>query len=228
MSFASENNPGCSWSFNEVYDITAPLNGAPDYPGDRKFLQDWIAQVDDADGYSLSALSLGSHAGTHLDFPSHVKKEGKSQDSYSPDRFIMPAEVVSVPDDGQVQPASLPDYQKPDSQKRMGEALLIRTSNSVKRLMHQPAFSKEYVSISLESARICVDRGLALVGIDYISVDGFEDHSLPVHHMLLDNCVLILEGLDLSSVPSGRYLLICLPLKIDYAEASPVRAVLVR
>lgn len=229
MSFASENILDNAWNFSEVYDITAPLNGAPEYPGDRKFLQDWMAGFDDADGgYSLSALSLSSHAGTHLDFPCHVKKSGKSQENYSADRFLMPAEVVSVSDDGHVQPSSLPDSQVPHYCKRMGEALLIRTSNSQKKLMHQPAFSKEYVSLSLEAARICVARGLALVGIDYVSVDRYEDLTLPVHHMLLDNDVLILEGLDLAAVPAGRYLMICLPLKIDYAEASPVRAILMR
>ncbi|MDD1735365.1 MAG: cyclase family protein, partial [Methanothrix sp.] len=63
---------------------------------------------------------------------------------------------------------------------------------------------------------------------DYLSVDSFEDESLPVHHILLGNDVLILEGLDLSRVPEGRYLLLCLPLSIENAEASPVRAVLLR
>jgi len=223
MSFTSETNSDCTWNFHEVYDISAPLNRAPDYPGDRKFLQDWLSRFDDEEGYSLSAISFSSHAGTHLDFPAHLKKGGKSQGSYSPDRFFIPAEVVSVEGDGPVLPASLPD-----NRNRLGEALLIRTSNSQKRLMHQPAFSKEYVSLSLQAARLCVAQGLGLVGIDYISVDRFEDDSLPVHRMFLDNDVIILEGLDLESVPAGRYQLICLPLKIEDAEASPVRAVLVR
>jgi len=223
MSFTSKTDLDCVWNFHEVYDITAHLNRAPDYPGDRKFHQDWMASLEDADDYSLSALSLSSHAGTHLDFPAHVKKGGKSQDSYSSDRFLISAEVVSVSDDGPVQPSSLPDCRN-----RIGEALLVKTSNSQKRLMHQAAFSKEYVSLSLQAARLFVARRLALVGIDYISVDRFEDDSLPVHHMLLDNDVIILEGLDLASVPPGRYLLTCLPLRIDDAEASPVRAVLAR
>jgi len=36
----------------------------------------------------------------------------------------------------------------------------------------------------------------------------------------------ILEGLDLSSVPEGRYELIALPLRLVGFDASPVRAVL--
>ncbi|MFA6373307.1 MAG: hypothetical protein WCW68_11835, partial [Methanothrix sp.] len=70
--------------------------------------------------------------------------------------------------------------------------------------------------------------GVSLVGIDYLSVDKYGDDSLPVHGTLLENDVLILEGIDLAAVPSGRYSLICLPLSIKDAEASPVRAILVR
>jgi len=49
-----------------------------------------------------------------------------------------------------------------------------------------------------------------------------------VHRTLLENDVLILEGIDLAEIPCGRYSLICLPLSVKDAEASPVRAVLVR
>jgi arylformamidase len=94
--------------------------------------------------------------------------------------------------------------------------------------MHDPSFCRDYVFLSSDAAELCVSYGLGLVGIDYLSVDRFEDESLPVHHILLERDVLILEGLDLCSVPQGRYLLICLPLSIENAEASPVRAVLVR
>jgi arylformamidase len=94
--------------------------------------------------------------------------------------------------------------------------------------MLEPVFTPDFVSLSPEAASSCVSRGTGLMGIDYLSMDRFEDVSLPVHHILLENDVLILEGLDLSQVAAGRYLLICLPLSIENAEASPVRAVLVR
>jgi len=38
----------------------------------------------------------------------------------------------------------------------------------------------------------------------------------------------ILEGLVLAAAPAGIYTLIALPLRLDGADASPVRAVLVR
>jgi arylformamidase len=209
--------------FKEFYDISARLENAPIYPGDRSFTQKWMARIDEGDGYNLSALTLGSHAGTHLDFPSHLLKSGKSQEEYFLERFIIPAEVVCVSKEAPVLPRCLKG-----SKIDKGQALLFKTQNSEQRLMHQAAFSEDFVSLSLGLAQLCVVMGVSLVGIDYISVDKYADDSLPVHRALLENDVLILEGIDLADVPCGRYSLICLPLSIKGAEASPVRAVLVR
>ncbi len=210
-------------NFEEIYDISAPLNMVPAYPGDLSFFREWTARLADGKDYSLSALALCSHAGTHLDFPSHLLKSGGAQDKYSLKRFIIPAKVVFVSGGGPVSPSSLQGY-KIDK----GQALLFKTGNSKKRLMHQSAFSEESTYLSLELARLCVAEGVSLVGIDYLSVDKYGDDSLPVHRTLLENDILILEGIDLAAVPCGRYSLICLPLSVKDAEASPVRAVLLR
>ncbi len=223
MPHASEFAPDNPIRFEEIYDISVPLNRAPIYPGDRQFSREWMARLDKEGGYNLSALAMGSHAGTHLDFPSHLLEGERAQDSYSLKRFIMLAEVVCVSGKGPIMPCSLQG-----SKIETGEALLFKTSNSQKRLMHQAAFSEDFVSLSLDLARLCVAEGVSLVGIDYLSVDKYGDDSLPVHRTLLENNVLILEGIDLDAVACGRYSLICLPLSIKDAEASPVRAVLVR
>ena len=223
MPLASEIILNTPLDFREVYDISAPLNMVPAYPGDRLYLREWMARLDEGNDYCLSALALSSHAGTHLDFPSHLLRDGRTQDRYSLKRFIIPAEVISVPGKGPVQPSSLQGCKIMN-----GQALLFKTGNSKKRLLHQAAFSEEFVYLSLGAARLCVAGGTGLVGIDYLSVDKYGDDSLPVHLILLENDVLILEGIDLADVPCGRYSLICLPLSIKDAEASPVRAVLVR
>lgn len=209
--------------YKEFYDISAPLNQAPIYPGDRPYSRQWMARLDERNGYNLSALTLGSHAGTHLDFPSHLLKSGKSQEEYFLERFIIPAEVVCAYGEAPVQQRCLQDCRI-----ERGQALLFKTRNSEQKLMHQAAFSEDFVSLSPELAQLCVAEGVSLVGIDYLSVDKYGDDSLPVHRTLLENDVLILEGIDLATVPCGRYSLICLPLSIKDAEASPVRAVLVR
>jgi arylformamidase len=182
-----------------------------------------MARLDEGKDYCLSALTLSSHAGTHLDFPSHLLRGGKTQEAYSLKRFIIPAEVISVPGEGPILPSSLRSCKI-----IKGQALLFKTSNSEKHLMHQAAFSEEFVCLSPDAARLCAAEGVGLVGIDYLSVDKYGDDSLPVHRILLENDIVILEGIDLAAVPCGRYSLICLPMSIEDAEASPVRAALVR
>ncbi len=207
----------------ELLDISAPIGTAPLYPGDRKFTQQWMAGFEEGSDFRLSAITLGSHAGTHLDFPSHIFRDGRAQNSYPLERFITPAQVISVQDADAVSPQDLQDVWI-----ERGEAILFKTGNSSQRLICKPIFSPDYVHVSIAAAKICITKGAGLVGIDYLSVDRYEDESLPVHNILLKNDVLVLEGIDLGAVPPGRYWLICLPLRIDDAEAAPVRAVLVR
>ena len=69
---------------------------------------------------------------------------------------------------------------------------------------------------------------VVLVGIDTPSVDLFADAALESHQALARNDMANLEGLVLSHVEAGRYTLIALPLRLHGADASPVRAALVR
>ncbi|VVB70525.1 Kynurenine formamidase [uncultured archaeon] len=224
MSPESEFHSSGILNYREVHDISVPLDLVSSYPGDRKFSLEWMARLEDGADCSLSALSLCSHAGTHLDFPAHILRNGKSSDQYPLHSFILPAQVIISAGRGESVPASALQGMKLNK----GEALLFKTANSSKGLLHSPVFSEEYVYLSVEAARICAASGASIVGIDCLSVDKYDDPILPVHNILLENDILILEGLDLANVSAGSYHLLCLPLKIKDAEASPVRAVLLR
>ena len=69
--------------------------------------------------------------------------------------------------------------------------------------------------------------GFACVAIDYLSVEEMDADPNIVHQTLLRAGVVIVEGADLRQVAPGPYLLACLPLKLEGADGSPVRAVLV-
>ncbi|MFZ2834171.1 MAG: cyclase family protein [Methanothrix sp.] len=205
----------------ELHDISVPIESSPLYPGDSPPLRQWRAGLEGGSGCRLSHLSLGSHAGTHIDSPSHTLRDGPPLDSYPSGRFITPALVIAAQDCH-----AIPAEALQNASILKGEAILFKTSNSSRGLMHEPVFRDEYVYLSMPAAKMCITLGAGLVGIDYLSVDRYEDDSLPVHNILLKNDILILEGIDLDAVLPGRYWLICLPLKMKDAEASPVRAVL--
>jgi arylformamidase len=76
-----------------------------------------------------------------------------------------------------------------------------------------------------DAAEYLVELGIHLVGVDYLSVASFDD-PVPTHRILLEAEILILEGLDLSSVNPGLYRLYCLPLKIKGSDGAPARVLL--
>jgi arylformamidase len=225
MSTESEIQIVNTSDFAEVHDIGVPLGATPVFPGDPQYSRMWLSRLEDGADYNLSALNLGSHTGAHLDAPAHIFKDGRTIDQYPLSRFILPAQVISVNCNSAGDP--IPSSALQDLKINKGEALLFKTDNSLRRLMHNSIFTEEFVYLSSEAASRCVALGISLVGIDYLSVDRYGDDLAPAHRCLLENDILILEGIDLNAVSPGKYQLICLPLNVMDVEAAPVRAVLV-
>lgn len=225
-------------SFKVWYDISMLLGEAATYPGDAPYSREMVSEI--ASGaphsyphsyplsYNLSTLIMSAHAGTHLDAPAHYIAGGKTLDQYPLERFILPAHVISVDDESVEDNGSISSNAMRDIDIKPGEALLFKTCNSLRGLPKERAFAEKFVYLSVEVARLCLDLGVSLVGIDYLSVDRYGDDSGPVHHLLLKEDVLILEGIDLNAVAPGEYFLFCLPLRIQGTEAAPARAVLAR
>lgn len=177
------------------------------YPDDPPTVIKQIADTENQ-GYRLSYIQMSLHSGTHIDFPAHFVRAGKSANDYDINAFFLDAVVVY-----QQQALSI------ISNLQLGSALLVKTK--------QAGQSTEKSSLSPELADHCVKKGLALVGIDQLSVDKHTADDFVVHRILLEAGVLILENLDLSKVDPGRYQLVCLPILTGRTEAAPVRAVLI-
>jgi len=208
----------------QIYDISVLLGvESINYPMDTPYLLEILQTIADGDVCDVSRLTMSPHAGTHLDAPSHFIAGGRTIDSYRPEELILPAQVVEIHDPEAVRAANL----KPLTINR-GDALLFKTANSRTGVNVNGIFSEKFVYIAPDAAEFCVERGLSLVGIDYLSVERYGDETFATHKTLLGNDVLVLESINLAAVPPGRYTLICLPLRISGAEASPVRAILVK
>ncbi len=104
--------------------------------------------------------------------------------------------------------------------------MIFKTRNS--DLWSNPThpFNTNFVSISPDGAQFLVERGVKLVGVDYLSVAPYSDPIL-THEILLKAGVVVIEGLDLSRVSQGRYSLYCLPLKLAGSDGAPARAILI-
>src|SRR5947209_10325671 len=104
--------------------------------------------------------------------------------------------------------------------------VLFKTRNSAFWENPRGRFREDFTYVSPGAARSLVARGVRLVGIDYLSVEEFGSKHFETHRTLLSNRIVILEGLDLRAVASGRYELLCLPLKITAGsgDGAPARA----
>lgn len=204
-----------------IYDITAPLSPSlPVYPGDPEVTITPVAQLQWGDVANVSRLVLSSHTGTHLDAPRHFFAEGLTIDGLDLHLLVGPARVCAFP--------HTTTHLTADDLRPLGLAgtprLLLKTSNSA--LWEKPGFQAHYVALTESAAHLLVEMGVRLVGIDYLSIDAFERQDFPVHRTLLGAGVLILEGLDLRTVPPGDYELLALPLLLQHGDGAPVRAIL--
>jgi arylformamidase len=104
---------------------------------------------------------------------------------------------------------------------------IARVTDSLDPVAERMLF-KESKGFSAGEARRLVERGVKLVGVDALSVDIMGDWAFPVHHILLEAGVWIVENLDLSGVEPGDYDFVCLPLRIEGSDGAPARALLGR
>ena len=109
---------------------------------------------------------------------------------------------------------------------RRNDRVIFKTLNSEYFSSGQTNFNFNFVSLSLDAAVFLKEKGVILVGIDYLSIEKYGSVDHEVHEVLLGNNIIVLEGLDLSNVPEGNYHLTCLPLKILGSDGAPARAVL--
>ena len=208
-----------------IYDVSVPLSSAtPTYPGDPGIeIKQWLGLAK-GDAANVSLINFGLHSGTHVDAPAHFIEGGEKVDSLSLESLVGEAEVVEVADHiGVIDEAFVAANCISGSQR-----ILFKTRNSAFWDDAQPGFREDYVSIDPAAAHWLVESGIKLVGIDYLSVEKFKSDSFQTHLAFLSRGVVIIEGLDLRIVPSGRYELICLPLKVagGSGDGAPARVIL--
>ncbi len=208
-----------------TYDISIPINPKmPVWPGDPPIQIERISKIEDGATANVSKIAMTVHAGTHIDAPYHFLGGNAATVEQLPLNLLTGRTyVLHLPDDVDLITADiLRDAEIPTRTRR----ILFKTRNS--KLWQNPdhEFKKDFVAVSPDGAQYLIERGVKLVGVDYLSVAPFED-GIPTHSLLLKAGVIIVEGLDLSQVSQGRYTLYCLPLKLTAVDGAPARAILV-
>jgi arylformamidase len=206
--------------------IDVSLGVGPDmltWPGDPPVEIDPAKRLSKGDSSNVSELRLGTHTGTHVDPPFHFIDGAPTAEALELDVLVGPAVVADLRGAGAaITPAELEALKLPSGTERV----LFRTPNSELWMSKKVTFPDSYTALTPDGARWCVDRGIRLVGTDFLSIEQRGAPGHPTHVTLLKAGAIILEGLDLSRVDPGGYDLTVLPLKILGGDGAPARAIL--
>jgi arylformamidase len=206
-----------------IHDISLPISESlVVWPGDPAIQITQPSHLDRGDEATVSRLDMGAHTGTHIDAPAHFVPGGAGIDSLDLDLLVGPALVVHAVECDVLSADVLKGLSIPAGTERV----LFRTHNSERWARGETEFWTDYVGITDDGARWLIERGVRLVGIDYLSVAPF-DELVPPHRTLLGAGLIIVEGLDLSKIAPATYQLVCLPLRIVGGDGAPARAILI-
>lgn len=209
----------------KIWDISLTISSnLPTWPGDPKAVIERVSAIAEGANANVSRMDIGVHTGTHVDAPLHFIDGSSAVEAMNLEVLIGPARVVQVADDVNVIDREvLEKLDIPVGPTRV----LFKTRNSNYWAGQVREFQSDFVGIDESGSQYLVEKGVRLVGVDYLSVAPYKK-SRPTHQILLAANMVIVEGLDLSAVQAGEYQLICLPLKIEGSDGAPARAVLVR
>ncbi|MDO8527418.1 MAG: cyclase family protein [Deltaproteobacteria bacterium] len=205
-----------------LIDISVPITeNMAVWPGAPRTEIGFRRSMAKGDKSNNSNLFMNCHTGTHVDAPLHFVADGTAVEQMLLDSMIGEAFVVDL--------SAHPEIETDDLEKlwprRPVKRVLLKTRNSALWETRSHEFVSDYCALSQKAAEWFLEKRVALIGIDYLSIQKFGDSPI-VHELLLSAGVVILEGINLSDVNQGFYELFCLPLNLVGAEGAPARAVL--
>lgn len=189
----------------KIYDISQEVFSSCVYPGDPAPKREVLSSVAEGALYNLTAFSMCAHNGTHIDAPAHFIADGKTVDAIPLSHTV--GDVYVAAHSG-------------DILARDAEEMLFKARDALRILV------KGNATLTEDAAHVFADAGLLLFGNESQTV-GPEDAPMAVHKILLGTGCVLLEGVRLSHVPDGRYLLSAAPLCLGGADGAPVRALLI-
>ena len=196
----------------KIYDITQELFSCAVYPGDPTPKKEVKLRIADGAVCNLTAFEMCAHNGTHVDAPYHFYDNGKTIDQVDLERFVGYAYVAEH--------SGL--LQAEDAQRILREAAAADIDGDASERI----LVKGDVTVTKEAAEVFARAKIKLYGNESQTV-GPVEAPMEVHLIMLGVEIVLLEGIRLSQVPVGVYLLHCAPLNLGGCDGAPCRATLI-
>jgi len=202
-----------------IIDITPVINEAiAVWPGDVAYRRSVNLSIEGGANIDLSSIETTVHLGAHTDAPSHYSGSGVDIAQRDLSLYLGPAQVISV---------DVARGQRIRTEHLKTTILAPRVLFRTGSYPDPSRFNTDFCALSPALIEHLAGEGVRLVGIDTPSIDLADSKDLPSHAMVAAHDLAILEGVVLDHVEDGVYTLVALPLRLEGADASPVRAVLV-
>lgn len=192
-----------------IIDISQEILSCNVYPGDPKPELQNLQRIEDGEFYNLSAFSMCTHNGTHIDAPFHFLQQGKKVHQMDLETFVGTCYVARM--QGDMTEDDAKTILKKADEAGAKERILL-AGNLV---------------VTEEAAEVFANAKIRLLGNESQSV-GPEEAPMAVHIILLNAEVALLEGIVLKNVEEGKYFLSAAPLNLEGSEGAPCRAFLIK
>lgn len=203
-------------------DISWPISPNMTAYKDRSVVRISPTKNFELDAVRESLITLGSHTGTHIDFPAHFIADGVTSEGIPLYATVGPCVVLDMTHC--TQSITRTDLSAVADCLQHGERILFKTRNSQRKATD--SFDADFVYLDKEAAAYLAECRIQAVGIDYLGIER-NQKGHDTHIALLSAGVIIIEGLRLEHVVSGDYFLYCLPLALVGTDGAPARAILV-
>jgi arylformamidase len=206
----------------KVFDLSHTIHEEmPLYPGTKLINIKQLATVSEQ-GYNEKQFTITSHIGTHIDAPAHMLEQGKRLDELPIDTFCAYANIIDV---SAYQGRQIDEHVLMNSGLQFKNIEYIIFYTGYEQYWGQEKYFKDFPVLTSEAAQWLCNKNLKGIGLDACSVDPVGSQDLPIHHILFNSGLTIVENLtNLKKLIGTRFLFSCLPLKIKDADGSPVRA----
>lgn len=202
-----------------IWDISPPVaSGAPVFPGDTPYQQQWAATLGPGCPVNVSTITLSPHVGAHADAPLHYDADGAAIGAVDLSPYLGPCRVIHAIARGPLVTWAHIAH----AAHGLPPRVLVRTYERAP----VDRWDADLAAYAPDTIERLADAGVRLVGIDTASIDPAQSKTLDSHQVIRRRGLRVLENLVLDDVPEGDYELIALPLKLMTADASPVRAIL--
>ncbi|MCH2152384.1 MAG: cyclase family protein [Phycisphaerales bacterium] len=203
-----------------MYDLSPPITeNLAVWPGDTASSRELLMQLSNGDSVTLSTLHATVHLGSHADGQNHYAIDGDGVGEQPLEHYIGECRVIHVQAErgSRYGIDSIPEGTPIDAPR-----ILLGTGT----YPDPNQFNTDFAAPDPSLIDHLADHGVITIGVDTPSVDLCDSKDLPTHHQCYKRGLRILETLQLTQVPAGRYELIALPLKLMGFDGSPVRAIL--